>query len=131
MHNIVRENAGPVREVICHSTSPMETFYCFITPDMVATIVNYTNEEGHRILGDQWQGTSVGEIQTYFGLLLLAGVYRGHLEPIIHLWNKENGRPIFGKAMSRNRFQTIMRFLRFDNKDTCLAHCERDKLAPL
>ena len=64
-------------------------------------------------------------------MLLLAGVYHGRLEPVIHLWSVERGRPIFGAAMARNRFQIITRVMRFDSKDTKEERQARDKMAPI
>jgi len=104
---------------------------CFITNEMIDVIVSYTNEEGRRVMGDDWIMTTSAEIETYLGLLLLAGVYRGRHEPVIHLWNVEQGRPVFGAAMARNRFQMITRFMRFDSKDTKLERRQRDKMAPI
>ena len=34
-------------------------------------------------------------MKTYLGLLILAGVYRGHQEPVVHLWNLGTGQPIY------------------------------------
>jgi hypothetical protein len=64
-------------------------------------------------------------------LLLLGGVYRAKLETIYHLWNEHQGQPIFRKAMSRNRFYSITRCLRFDKKDDREERRARDKLAPI
>ena len=64
--------------------------------------------------------TTSAEIETYLGLLLLVGEYRGRLKPVIYLWNAEQGRSMFRTAMTRNRFQMITRFMRFDSNDTRL-----------
>ena len=93
---------------------------------MMNIIVQCTNEEG--IFGENWNPTTVGELKTYLGLLILAGVYRGRQEPVVHLWNLSSGRPIFNKVMSRNRFQQLTRTLRFDTREK---RRQRDKLAPL
>jgi len=82
---------------------------------MIDVIVSCTNEEGPRVMGDDWIMTTSAEIETSQGLLLLASVYRSRLEPLIHLWSVEQGRPIFGSA---DRSQIIMRFMRFDSKAT-------------
>ena len=51
--------------------------------------------------------TDEGEIRRFIGLLLLAGVYSSKNEAISQLWNLQDGRPIFGQAMSRNRFTDL------------------------
>lgn len=130
LHNIVREMSGPNRDVSERAVSPQSTFMSFITPEIVGIIVKCTNEEGNRVF-DIWNETTPNEIYTYLGLIILAGVYRGRFEPIIHLWNVENGRSIFGQAMSRDRFQALTRVMRFDDKNTRVERRERDKMAPI
>ena len=49
--------------------------------------------------------------------------------PFRELLSPESGRPIFCATMSLNRFKDILRFLRFDNKNTRVARRETDKLA--
>jgi len=78
-----------------------------------------------------WRWLDYDHISWYLGLLLLAGVYRGRLEPVIHLWSVEQGMPLFGAAMARNRFQMITRWMRYDSKDTRLERRQRDQMAPI
>lgn len=56
------------------------------------------------------------EFKRFIGLLILLGVYQGKKEPIRDIWNEFHGRPIFFKSMDLNRFETILRFLRFDDR---------------
>ena len=130
-HNIVRISAGVNRQFAEKAMTPFGAFSCFITSDILEIIVKCTNEEGQRIFGDNWKHTNEDELKTYLGLLIIAGVYRGRLEPVVHLWNQNSGRPIFNKAMSRNRFQQLTRTLRFDTKATRDERRQRDKLAPI
>lgn len=130
-HNIVRERAGPIKSVARSCTDPYGVFSTFITSNMLENIVMCTNAEGERLFYNVWKHIDLYELQTYIGLLLLAGVYRARLEPIQHLWNVRDGRPIFGKAMSRNRFSLITRCLRFDKKDDRVERRARDKLAAI
>jgi len=44
------------------------------TNERIDVIVSYTNDEGRRVMGDDWIMTTSAEIETYLGLLLLAGV---------------------------------------------------------
>ena len=129
--NILHSSAGPSRDVVARAMTPSESFNCFLTDEIIGIVVRCTNEEGYRVFQEQWKDTTREEILTYLGLLLLAGVYRGRMEPVIHLWSAESGRPVFGKAMGRTRFQNITRCLRFDSKETRTERRSRDKLAPI
>lgn len=130
-HNIVRETAGPRKDVSESAVTPLGALLCFLTVEIMSIIVKHTNQEGRRVMHEQWVDTTVDELQTFIGLLILAGVYRGRREPIIHLWNQERGRPTFSLAMARNRFQQITRALRFDSRETRLERRQRDKMAPI
>ncbi len=102
-----------------------------MTNGIIDSIVTCTNEYARLSVDPQWINTSNDELYTFLGLLILAGVYRGRHEPVIHMWNTESGRPIFSQAMSRNRFQALCKCLRFDSKITRDQRRERDKLAPI
>lgn len=130
-HNILRECGGAIRRVAERAATPFGAFQCFISSEMTNTIVMHTNEEGNRVLHNEWIKTTADELKTYLGLLMLAGVYRGRFEPIINLWSISSGRPIFNKAMPRNRFQQLTRVMRFDSKDDRQERRQRDKMAPL
>lgn len=65
----------------------------------------------------------------FIGLLYLAGVYRGSQEALDKLWSRHSGRSIFLATMSVNRFKSLLRFCRFDNKVTREQRRATDKLA--
>ena len=54
--------------------------------------------------------------RVYFGLLLLAGVYRSRGEATRSLWDEQTGRHIFRATISCKTFETIGRILRFDDR---------------
>lgn len=130
-HNLLREASGPVRQVAERAVTPAGALSCFLTPEIIGMIARCTNEEGQRVFQTQWRATTAEEIHAYLGLVLLAGVYRGRMEPVIHLWSRDQGRPIFSQTMPRGRFQQLTRVFRFDSKDTRTARRERDKMAPI
>lgn len=70
-------------------------------------------------------------MRAYYGLLLLAGVYRSHGECLTELWDDTDGRPIFRATMSLKRFKEINRCLGFDDKEERLQIRAHDKLAPI
>ena len=79
----------------------------------------------------QWTALTIAELKALLGLLLTAGVGHAKFEPLTELWSASNGRPIFTAVMSLNRFKTILRFLRFDNKQTRPERRATDKLAAI
>lgn len=113
--NILRETSGPSRRIRDSFDSPAEAFSCFFTSEIMDIILQSTNEEGIRIYADSWHPVDRTELEAYLGLILLAGVYKARSEPVINLWNRESGRPIFNSCMGRNRFQVLTRVLRFDS----------------
>lgn len=90
-----------------------------------------TNLEGKRVYGDGWNDVDWTEIEAFFGLMLLAGVYRSQNEALASLWDAESGRSIFRPVMSLKKFKILSRILRFDNKDTREGRHETDKLAAI
>ena len=51
------------------------------------------------------------------------------MEPLDDLWSGEHGKPIFSAVMSKERFKSLLRFIRFDNKATREQRRLQDKLA--
>ena len=102
--DILRESSGPTRQAIQNGCgdSPLQSFKCFLSTDIVQFIVQHTNEEGRR-KENNWKETTVDELYKFFGLLLLAGVYRAKNESVEQLWNKIHGRPVFNRTMPRDR----------------------------
>ena len=88
-----------------------------------------TNLYGFQKLGDKWKNVTIPEMRAYYGLLILAGVYRSHGEDMTELWNDKLGRPIFRATMSLKRYKEITRFLRFDDREERKNLRQRDKLA--
>jgi hypothetical protein len=58
---------------------------------------------------DKWNDVTVKELYKVIELMVLIGVYKSKNKDFCQLWNLENGRPIFNKIMSRQRFQKVLR----------------------
>jgi hypothetical protein len=70
-------------------------------------------------------------MKAVIGVLYLLGVFRSQHESLRSLWSPGiSGRPIFKAAFSRNRFEQILSFLRFDNHDNRPERQKADKFAP-
>jgi len=60
---------------------------------------------------DKWVAINQSEFDKFLGVVILIGVYKSNNENVAKLWSKKDGRPIFTKLMSRNRYQQILRVL--------------------
>lgn len=78
-------------------------------------ILQSTNQEGIRFYPESSYPVDRTELEAYFDLIPLAGVYKARSEPVTNLWNRESGRPIFNSCKGRNRFQILTHILRFDS----------------
>lgn len=70
-------------------------------------------------------------MRAYYGLLILAGVYRSHGQCINELWDDQTGPPIFRATMTLKKFKLINECIRFDDKEQRKGIRSRDKLAPI
>lgn len=129
--NVMRQQPGPTAYAVRRSNNLVETFQLFVTPRMMDIIIQMSNKEGRRVYGDEWKDLSLVELNAYFGILILAGVYRSGGEATQELWDSSTGRQIFRAVMSRQRFHDITRILRFDDKETRSARRNKDRLAPI
>ena len=134
-HNVMVETPGLTphsRRTISSSSSDeciFQSFQAIMTIDMWETLVVSTNKEGRRTLGHDWNPVDLTEMQAFVGLLIARGTYKANGESTDELWSATHGRPIFSATMSYNRFRTLRRFLRFDDKMTRASRLRTDKLA--
>lgn len=75
-----------------------------------------------------WTNIDIYTLHAYYGLLLLAGVYRSYGECLKQLWDVSNGRPVFRATMPLNTFKRIHGCIRFDDR---LERDGRDKIGPI
>lgn len=120
-------------------TNPQDekTSFLLFADDLLDEAVRYTNLYARRFIWDYnrqhnstktWKPTDRIEIEGFFGLLIIAGVYRRHYSSTVELWSSRDGHPIFRATMSRERFCLLKRFLRFDDN---LRRDRSDPLAPV
>lgn len=136
----MRERPGP-RGDAATASSMTAILRCFITDEMIDIMVKYTNEEGDRaykLWNEQhldkqriYTPTDATEMWAVIGLMLLRGIYSGYREPLTEMWNPNTGRDIFTATMSRMRFQTLLRFMWFDDRATRDARRQVDNFAPI
>nr|CAH7728882.1 unnamed protein product [Callosobruchus chinensis] len=77
--------------------------------------------------------TNETEIQALIGILYLAGVLKSGRQNIIQMWDTSEGTGIEAiyLVMSKNRFQFLMRVLRFDDIEEREQRRKVDKLAAI
>ncbi|CAD7079461.1 unnamed protein product [Hermetia illucens] len=95
------------------------------------TIVEMTNLYGSRKYKELWLPVDIASLRAYYGLLILAGVYRSHGQCINELWDDQTGPPIFRATMTLKKFKLINECIRFDDKEQRKGIRSRDKLAPI
>jgi hypothetical protein len=129
--NILREKSGPTRFSNRECDSKASSFRLYFRKPLVEKICKWTNKEGTMVYKETWKTLDTTELEKFLGALILVGVYKSKNEDIAQLWSKRDGRPIFNRTMSRNRFQSIMRVLRFDDAEKRRLNRSEDKLEPI
>ena len=123
--NIFRGRSGPT----VTTQSKTEAFDLFLSSDMRRDIIRFTNKHGSN--DPKWYNIDELEFDAFMGLLILFGVTKGNHENVRDAWSDGPlARPIFKATMSINRFESILRHIRFDESDTRQSRRQTDKFAP-
>lgn len=61
---------------VTHVHDIESSFELFIPDDIQKIILDYTNLEGIHVFGERWKEMDQTHLRAYFGLLVLAGVFR-------------------------------------------------------
>ena len=113
--NVFLERPGPTS--YCHRSvvngRPYSAFHIFIDEHMLRCIQKHTIN--HRKKDNDDFDLHVDELESFIGLQIARGVLVGKNTPVKQLWSKEWGQLIFRNTMSRDRYQEIMKHLRFDD----------------
>ena len=80
---------------------------------MLKCIQKNTNNHGKK--DDNDFDLHLDELESFIGLRIARGVLAGNNTSINQLWSKEWGHSIFGNTLGRNRYQKIMKHLRFND----------------
>nr|XP_023665676.1 piggyBac transposable element-derived protein 4-like isoform X1 [Paramormyrops kingsleyae] len=122
---------GPTRMAVSRVHDIRSAFELFISNSIQKIVLNMTNLEGKRIFRKRWKEVDNTEILAYYGLLILAGVYKSRGESALSLWDKEKGIPYFQSVMSLNSFSVFSRAIRFDEWASRCERRQKDKLAEI
>ena len=70
------------------------------------------------------------EFDAFLGILLVRGVHKSNTENIEELWSSD-AIPLVRAAMSKTRFQHLLKCIRFDNQATRAERTKTDKAAAI
>ncbi|CAF4519394.1 unnamed protein product, partial [Didymodactylos carnosus] len=138
--NIIKEKPGSRTNV--HTI--VGAFKLFFTNELLDEIVHYTNlyaaqcfAQNKRLRQDyntvksissHWIPVDRIELEAFIGLLLQSGVNQNNHELLPELWDISKSRPLYRATMSLQRFQHLLRFTRFDNREH---RNKSDRLSPI
>ncbi|XP_056157036.1 piggyBac transposable element-derived protein 4-like [Lampris incognitus] len=125
---VITEVAGPTAHARRNIDGALASFMCLVDSNMLAHIVACTVAEARRQFGDDSWDLTVAELKAFLAMLFIRGALSKGVE-LAKLWSEKWGVPFFRETMSRNRFKEIMRFLRFDKKETRCVRLQDDKFA--
>lgn len=128
-HNLFTAAPGCRLSIQASVTSPYDAWKHYIDESILRQIVAYTNEEAER-RGESNFSLTLLELESFLALLYARGLY-GKNHPVALLWNRDYGIQIFGKTMSRDRFISILKYLRFDDKPKRLRNPNEDHFMPI
>ena len=130
-HNVITQGPRPSaqahRSIIKESVR--SAWDLFNDESILRHIQRCTEEEARRVLQtDNWY-VSLDELDAFLAIIYARGAHKATKIKIHELWNRLWGIPIISETMARNRFIEMMRFLRFDYKQTRSHRLATDKLA--
>ncbi|XP_073345276.1 uncharacterized protein [Pagrus major] len=127
--NVLTEAAGPTAHAKRNVEDALTAFLCVFDDGMLKHIRDCTVAEAHRDHGNSSWDLTVAELKAFIALLYVRGAQCAKNIELDSLWSEKWGIPFFRQTMARNRFRDIMRFLRFDRKETRRVRLQDDKFA--
>ena len=108
--NIIRTRPGTKQFILSRVDTVLDVFKELWDHQNFESILRFTMAEA-LMQGNTKFSISKLELEAFFGLSLPRGVFKGRNEPLSSFWETRHGRPIFRKAMSRNKFQAILNYI--------------------
>lgn len=106
--------------------SRLQSFLSFITLDMLRNIQEWTIQHACQMEQVDWF-IDLPELMAFIAVIILRGVTK--VPSLKDNWSANLGNPRIIAIMTRNRFQDIMRHLRFDDTFTRSERAETDEFA--
>ena len=129
-HNILRGRPGLVGSG--YISTHRDAFELFINSTIVEEVIQCSNLEGRRIAATQQKELNKidkDKIMAVTGLTLLASVEKNWDVPVRELFGDALQDPMCRATMTINRFEDILRMLRFDDKRNRAERLREDHLA--
>ena len=112
---------------VSDTDKPYDYFKKFFTDEIMEVVVRETNRRGQKMFDSsktrskrvkKWVDVTAVELEKFLALCSLSGTVQFPI--LARQWSKDPlyFHPIFGKTMSRNRFTTILKNLRFVDHET-------------
>ena len=123
--------------------SAVDAFNLFLTDEICSVILKYTTQrmksnikkisEKNSNLDSYMVPLERNELNAFFGLLVCMAVNHDQSKSIKSLWSSDTrfSVPIYHSTMTRNRFEWLMRIIRFDDMNTRDERKLTDKLAAI
>ncbi|XP_026059293.1 uncharacterized protein LOC113043955 [Carassius auratus] len=127
--NVLTEAAGPTAHAKRNIEDALTAFLCLFDDGMLKHIRDCTVAEAHQHRGDSSWDLTVAELKAFIALLYIRGAQGAKNMDLGSLWSEKWGFPFFKETIARNRFREIMRFLRFDKKETRRVRLQDDRFA--
>ena len=128
--NILSTKPGTNRFILARVNDEKDVFQELWGHQNFENVMHFTLAKARRE-GDEAFSLCKGEFTAFFGLYILRDVLKGRDEPLFNFRDEEYGRLIFREAMSRNKFQSILRHIGFDDKNSQSLRRLTDKFAAI
>ncbi|XP_047506781.1 piggyBac transposable element-derived protein 4-like [Pieris napi] len=134
--NIIHFVPGPnsdARDLV----EPLPIFHLYLSDEMIDQLVIYTNAEieikkvKYKELTHTISPTSAIELKALLGLLMQSAAIKSNHLPTRILFDDRRSGNIFKACMSAERFDFLLKCLRFDDKATRQDRRASDKFAPI
>ncbi|KAI5608003.1 dual specificity protein phosphatase 26 isoform X1, partial [Silurus asotus] len=109
-------------------TSVLQSFLCLIDVGMLQTIREWTVHQARKTEPD-WN-LAIHELMAFISILFVRAIMCP-VGAIVDCWSESFLVPVIKETMPRDRFISIMKHLRFDNKDTRAERVKTDKFAAI
>lgn len=130
LHNIMRISPGPSSYASSRviSGSPLSVWKLLFDETILRNIRRCTIAEARRQKATDWD-VSLKDLEKTFGLLYAKGLFMSSKTPVRLLWSDKWAPPLFARTMPRDRFYSIMKYLRFDEKQERSERLRQDRFA--
>lgn len=122
-HEFINQQSGinPNTNLNANSTE-LDYFSCLFTDEIADIVLLETNRYAAAVNENDWKDLDKSEFYVFLALNLL--MPRNKKLAVHEYWSTDPlmNSPIFGKSMSRDRFQSIYRYLHFSNNDGAPKH---------